>query len=88
MLARRLGSAADFHGPRGPDHRDGSDPRYRAWVRGTLSAYDRTRRVLAECSDPLAAMVLDGVVIDGHQMWRFIGTLRIALNAVGRVLAR
>ncbi len=26
MLARRLGSAADFHGPRGPDHRDGSDP--------------------------------------------------------------
>ncbi len=88
MLARRLVSAADLRGPGGPDHRDGSDPGYRAWVQGVLSAYDRTRRALAESPDPLAAMVLDGVVLDGRQMWRFIGTLRIALNAVGRVLSR
>ena len=88
MLARRLESAGDFHEAHGPDHRDGSDPQYRVWVQHTMSTYDRARRALAECSDPLAAMVLDGVVLDGRQMWRFIGTLRIALNAVGRVFAR
>lgn len=85
LLARRLASAADYDGPGGPDGRDGNEPGYRAWARRMVAAYDAVRRALLECSDPLATTVLDGIVLEERAMWRHVGTLRIALNAVGRV---
>jgi hypothetical protein len=86
MLAQRLVATGDPESGPSQDDSDGSDPGYRAWVKHTIIRHDRVRRALAQCHDPLAATVLDGIVLENRQMWNFIGTLRLALNAVGRIL--
>ena len=86
MLAQRLVEPGEPESRPGYDDRDGSAPGYRAWVEHTIKQHAKVRRALAECHDPLAATVLDGIVLEGRQMWNFIGTLRLALNAIGRVL--
>jgi len=86
MLAQRLVVPGDpLSGP-GHDDRDGTDPAYRAWIRHTSARHAQVRRALRECHDPLAQMVLDGIVLEHREMWNFIGTLRLALNAVGHEL--
>ena len=86
MLAQRLVTAGDPLDRGGYDARDGTDPDYRTFVRRVVARHARVRQALGACHDPLAGMVLDAVVLEEREMWNFVGTLRLALNAVGRVL--
>ena len=87
MLARRTLSASDYEGVGGSGAASQDDRAYAAWVKRCIDRYDMVRAALTGCADPMAQIVLDGVALEGREMWDFVGTLRIALNAAGRVLA-
>jgi len=85
--ARRVVSSSQILDPLGgaaPAMRDEAVDEAR--VRKAIDVHDRVRAALNACSEPLAQMVLDAVVLEGRTMWSHIGTLRVGLNAVGRVL--
>ena len=85
ILAKRLPSAGNLERQRGHDGSDGSDPAYIAWCARSIAAYDLLWRELRDCGEPMAIPVLDGV-IDEQPLWDFVGTLRVALNAIAHVL--
>ena len=84
MLARPVPSAGDLERQPGFDGSDGSSPGYVDWCQEVEADYKTMRRALLECGDALASMVVDGI-IDGVAMFDFVGTLRVALNALARV---
>lgn len=88
MGARRLRSATDPGAAAAGTPREADDPDHVAWVARRRRAYDGVRAALQATGDPLAGAVLDAVVLEERQMWNHVGTLRIALNAVGRVLGQ
>lgn len=87
LLAPRQRSASNFDGPAGYDDSDGKDASYQAWVKRAKQRYDEARSAVLLCGEPLAHAVLRGV-IDGYEMPNHVGELRIALNALSRVVHR
>jgi len=85
MLSRPVPSAGDLERQPGFDGSDGSSPGYVAWCQGVEADYKAMRRALMETGDSLASMVVDGI-IDGTAMWDFLGTLRVGLNALARLV--
>jgi hypothetical protein len=83
-LARPLPSPGDFDRQPGHDDSDGAAPQYQAWCNRVTMDYRRARRALMECPDAMAQVVLDGI-LDDAPMWHFVGTLRIACNALARL---
>lgn len=97
LLIRPLGSSSDLN--RSPGHEDylgdNAHPEYVAWCKRARVKYrgedgrGGVRNALATCGDPLAQMVIDAVVLEDKIVsGNFIGTLRVALNAVARVTQR
>ena len=85
ILARRMPSGGNLERLHGHDDSDGTDQAYVAWCERSIAVYDHLRRALMDCGEPLAITVLDGV-IDEQPLWDFVGTLRLALNAIAHAL--
>lgn len=86
IMAKGVPSAGDLDRSRGHDGSDGTDPAYVARCKRDIAIYKQVRRSILEAPDPLAQTIIDAVVIEGKDMPSFVGTLRIALNAVGHAI--
>ncbi len=87
LQARHVRSSSDYNlggGYRAPDT---DETGHAEWVARVKRRYTVARSALLMCSDPMAAAVVDGVVVEGREMWNFVGTLRIGLNALDRVIS-
>lgn len=84
MLAKPVPSAGDLQRQPGFDASDGSEESYRLWCKRVAADFDAMRIALRETDEPLAGSVLDSI-LDGQPLFNFVGTLRIALNALARI---
>ena len=82
---KRQRSASDYSGAGGHDNSDGTDPAYVAWCDRAIAKYAAMRDAVHGCGEPLAMKVLEIVILDDMEMWKWIGELRCGLNAIGRV---
>ena len=82
---KRQRSASDYSGAGGHDGRDGTDPAYVEWCDRAIARYEGMRRAILTCGEPMAMSIVQAVVIEDKEMWKWIGELRCGLNAVARV---
>lgn len=65
---------------------DGSDDDYVEWFEMVLRVYDRCERALVECPDRMAKAAVNACALADFDAPHFVGSLRIGLNALARVL--
>lgn len=82
ILIRRMGSSSDLNRRGGYDGSDGTEPSYVAFYDRAKGRYERARRAILMTHDHFAMLAIEAVANDESEMWEFVGSTRIAANAV------
>jgi hypothetical protein len=85
LAYKKSRSASDFSGVAGYDGREGTDDEYVRWCERMIARYRTIRHAILTCGDPEAHMAVQAWVDEDTEMWKVIGPLRIAANAIARV---
>lgn len=83
--SRRQRSASEFGGPSGYDGRTGDEQDYILQCERAKNRYAEVRHAAME-ADPLGLMALETWVLDDRADFKLLGSLRVACNAIHRVL--
>jgi len=82
---KRQRSASDFSGAGGYDAIEGDDPDYVEWCNRQRSRFNELRRWALDAT-PFADMAIQAWVMEDKEAYRLLGELRLAANAIGRLL--
>ena len=82
---KRTRSASDFSGAVGFDAREGTDEEYVRWCEKSIAKYKAIRRAILTCEDSMGHMAVQTWVDEDREIWRLLGALRVAANAIARV---
>jgi hypothetical protein len=85
ILVQRQRSASDFGGIRGHDGSDGTDESYVNACQRARSRYGEVRRWIME-ADAFGLMALETWVKEDREAMSLIGSLRVAANAINRLM--
>jgi hypothetical protein len=84
MMARQLRTIVSSRG--GHDNSDGTDPEYVAWAARIRQQHERCVLALMATMDLHATAAIEQIVVEDRMVGNLVGSLRLALNEVGKVL--
>ena len=86
MMSRPMPSGSDLERQHGHDGSDGTDPAYVAWSARIRQLHERCVLALMATMDLHATAAIERVAVEDRPAGNLVGSLRLALNAVGKVL--
>lgn len=84
--SKGLPAASDMDRGAGYDGREGDDAAYVTWAQGVRTRYRRCLQALDATGDPYAVWALEWGAVADKSVGMFLGSLRVGLNAIARVL--
>lgn len=82
---KRMRSASDFGGAGGYDASEGDEPEYVEWCDRQRDKFIELRRA-ALSATPFADMAIQAWVMEDKEVYKLLGDLRLAANAITRLL--
>jgi hypothetical protein len=86
MMTRPMPSGSDLERHHGHDASDGTDPDYIRWAARIRHLHERCVLALMATMDIDAVRAIERVAVEDQHAGALVGSLRLALNAVGKVL--